>query len=92
MVHWVYETGPGARAHHVGASRDMTSTQPPDDLPTYSLLTGPDDAAFCHRVSEMVALGYKLYGPPSVTYDGERVIAAQAVIWPTLEEQIAPTR
>jgi hypothetical protein len=39
-------------------------TPPPDGLPTYRLLTGPDDAAFCHRVSAALALGYRLYGSP----------------------------
>lgn len=55
---------------------------PPDGLPVYRVLTGPDDAAFCHRVSEALALGYVLHGSPAVTFDGERVIVAQAVIWP----------
>jgi hypothetical protein len=54
---------------------------PPDGLPIYRLLTGPDDDAFCHRVSEALELGYELYGSPAVTFDGERVIAAQALIW-----------
>ncbi len=34
-------------------------------LVRYRLLTGPDDAAFCHRVSEALALGYELYGSPA---------------------------
>ena len=55
---------------------------PPDGLPRYRLLTGPDDAAFCHRVSEMLDLGYTLHGGPALTHDGERVIAGQAVVWP----------
>lgn len=55
---------------------------PPDDLPTYRLLTGPDDAAFCKRVSEALALGNELYGSPAATFNGERVIVAQAVLWP----------
>ncbi len=55
---------------------------PPDDLPIYRLLTGPDDAAFCRHVSEALALGYVLYGSPAATFDGQRVIVAQAVIWP----------
>jgi hypothetical protein len=55
---------------------------PPDGLPRYRLLTGPDDANFCRRVSEMLALGYKLHGGPSVTFNGAQVIAAQAVVWP----------
>jgi hypothetical protein len=62
---------------------------PPNGLPTYRILTGPDDAEFCRRVSEAVALGYKLYGPPAVTYNGEQVIVAQAIVWPTIESAIA---
>ncbi|WP_190022079.1 DUF1737 domain-containing protein [Streptomyces hiroshimensis] len=56
-------------------------TTPPDGMPVYRVLTGPDDAAFCHRVSETLALGYRLHGGPSLTFDGERVIVAQAVVW-----------
>jgi hypothetical protein len=62
---------------------------PPDNLPTYRLLTGPDDAAFCRRVSEALEQGYRLYGAPSVTFNGAQVIAAQAVLWPTMETRIA---
>lgn len=54
---------------------------PPDDLPIYRVLTGPDDAAFCHRVSAALQVGYQLYGNPAVTFDGKRVIVAQAIIW-----------
>lgn len=52
----------------------------------YRLLTGPDDRAFCERVSQALDEGYRLHGPPSVTFDGQRVIAAQAVV---LEEPVA---
>jgi len=62
---------------------------PPEGLPTYRILTGPDDATFCHRVSEAIALGYKLYGSPAATFDGQSVIVAQAVIWPAIESSIA---
>jgi hypothetical protein len=58
------------------------SEPPPNGLPTYRILTGPDDDAFCHRVSEALALGYQLYGSPAATFDGEKVIVAQALIWP----------
>lgn len=58
-------------------------TTPPEGLPRYRLLTGPDDDAFCRRVSEALALGYQLYGQPSVTFNGTDVIAAQAVVWPS---------
>jgi hypothetical protein len=57
-------------------------SKPPDGLPAYRVLTGPDDAAFCHRVSEAIALGYRLHGGPAVTYDGKAVIVAQALLWP----------
>jgi hypothetical protein len=55
--------------------------QPPNGLPRYRMLTGPDDAKFCHRVSEALELGYRLYGSPAATYDGEQVVVAQAVLW-----------
>lgn len=58
-------------------------TMPPDDLPIYRVLTGPDDAEFCHRVSEALTLGYTLHGGPALTYDGARVIVGQGLIWPT---------
>ena len=65
---------------------------PPDGLPTYRVLTGVDDAAFCHRVSEAIALGYRLYGFPTATFNGKNVILAQAIIWPSIEPAIAETR
>jgi hypothetical protein len=46
----------------------------------YRLLTGPDDRSFCERVSQALAEGYRLHGSPSVTFDGQRVVAAQAVV------------
>ncbi len=60
---------------------------PPDDLPIYRLLTGPDDAKFCLRVSEALALGYTLYGSPAATFNGECVIVAQAIVWPGAQAQ-----
>jgi hypothetical protein len=67
----------------------QASTQPPDGLPTYRLLTGPDDAAFCRRVGEALALGYLLYGSPAATFNGVNVIVAQAIIWPSIQTTIA---
>ncbi|MGI5399227.1 DUF1737 domain-containing protein [Streptomyces sp. CA-135486] len=54
---------------------------PPDGLPAYRVLTGPDDEMFCRRVSEAIALGYQLHEGPAVTFDGEHVIVAQALLW-----------
>ena len=65
------------------------TASPPDDLPAYRVLTGKDDAAFCHRVSEAVALGYVLYGAPAATFNGTDVIVAQALVWPSLAQSIA---
>lgn len=45
-------------------------TEPPNELPRYRLLTGPDDDKFCHRVSEAL----------------DTVIVARALLWPDLEE------
>lgn len=54
---------------------------PPDGLPRYRLITGPDDATFCRRVSEALDQGYVLHGTPAVTTRGDTVVAAQAVLW-----------
>ncbi|MDG4826971.1 DUF1737 domain-containing protein [Asanoa sp. WMMD1127] len=39
--------------------------EPPEGLPRYRVLTGPDDAAFCRRVSAALDLGYRLHGGPA---------------------------
>ena len=71
------------------STRRRSKKPPPDGLPAYRLLTAPDDAAFCHRVSEALAQGYKLYGSPAATFNGANVIVAQAVIWPSIEQAVA---
>ncbi len=48
----------------------------------YRLFTGPDDRAFCERVSAALAEGYVLHGSPSATFNGIDVIVAQAVVLP----------
>jgi hypothetical protein len=62
-------------------AKRRTKGGPPNGLPVYRLLTGPDDAAFCRRVSEALALGYKLHGSPAATFNGKEVIVAQALVW-----------
>ncbi len=69
-------------------SEQASPHEPPDGLPTYRILTGPDDAAFCRRVSDAIALGYKLYGSPAATFNGQSVIVAQAIVWPAIEAAI----
>jgi hypothetical protein len=51
-----------------------------DERLRYRLLTGPDDRTFCERVSQALAEGYRLHGTPSVTFDGQRLVVAQAVV------------
>lgn len=46
----------------------------------YKLITGKDDSNFCKRISQLLDEGYKLYGSPACTFNGEHVIVAQAVI------------
>ena len=62
---------------------------PPSNLPTYRILTGPDDAAFCHRVSDALAFGYELYGSPAAAFNGHNVVVAQAIIWPSLRMPVS---
>nr|WP_048427901.1 DUF1737 domain-containing protein [Methylobacterium indicum] len=52
-------------------------------MPPYRLVTGKDDAHFCRRISEALALGYRLHGSPACTFNGTDVIVAQAVVWPS---------
>ena len=60
--------------------------QPPDNLPRYRLLTGPDDDSFCRKVSEVLDQGYELYGSPTISLVGKEVICAQAVCWPMVRK------
>ena len=58
-------------------------SQPPNGLPRYRVLTGPDDASFCEGVSEMLDLGYQLAGGPALTAGADGIVVAQAVLWPS---------
>jgi len=68
---------------HPQSRHDQTMHQTPDGRPIYRLLTGKDDRAFCERVSEALAQGWRLYGSPAMTWDGDGqcVKVAQAVVW-----------
>lgn len=58
----------------------------------YRLLIGPDDAAFCHRVSAAMSNGWSLHGAPTLTYDPEKkqVICGQAVVKEIAGEDYRP--
>jgi len=61
----------------------MSHTHPPDGRLVDRFRTGPDDPAFCERVSKALEEGWKLYGPPSITWHPEEHCGylAQAVVW-----------
>jgi hypothetical protein len=58
----------------------------------YRLLTGPDDASFCHRVSAALNRGWALHGAPSLTWDPDkkRMICGQAIIKEVVGQDYAP--
>jgi len=76
---------PGRGGWHKPAKRltNCLMFTTPEDRPIYRLLTGKDDRAFCERVSEALAQGWRLYGSPSLAWDTENncMKAAQAVVW-----------
>ena len=59
-------------------SRQATS----EDKLAYRLITGPDNRAFCERISDALAEGYVLHGSPTAAFNGRDVIVAQAVVLP----------
>jgi hypothetical protein len=53
---------------------------------SYRFLSGVDDAAFCQRVSDVLAEGYILYGNPVMVMDNGNRIVGQAVILPEMTQ------
>ncbi|MEG6506920.1 DUF1737 domain-containing protein [Nitratidesulfovibrio sp. 1201_IL3209] len=51
-------------------------------MKVYRYLTGPDEIAFCHRVTDILNKGWQLHGGLTLTYDVERrrVIVGQAIV------------
>ena len=48
---------------------------------SYRFLSGVDDAAFCQRVSDVLAEGYILYGNPvMVMVNGYRIVGQAAIL------------
>jgi len=52
-----------------------------DTMKVYRYLTGKDDAAFCHRVTETLNRGWELYGQPTLTFNSKtgEVICGQVI-------------
>lgn len=55
----------------------------------YKLLTGPDDHAFCERISAALVEGYRLHGGPAaaVKPDGQMVVAQALVLDTDVDER-----
>lgn len=51
-------------------------------MKVYRFLTGPDDNAFCHRVTSNLNKGWELHGAPSLTFNSVtgQVICGQSVV------------
>ena len=64
----------------------MTGLRIFDMKKSYSFLSGFDDAAFCQRVSNVLAEGYILYGNPVMVMDNGNRIVGQAVILPDVTQ------
>ncbi|MBL0374050.1 DUF1737 domain-containing protein [Rhizobium sp. KVB221] len=47
----------------------------------YRFLTGPDDSAFCHRVTDALNKGWLLHGDPAYSFNAQtgQMMAGQAV-------------
>ncbi|MDD9910559.1 MAG: DUF1737 domain-containing protein [Ahrensia sp.] len=54
----------------------------------YRLISGPDDSAFCNRVSKAISAGWDLHGSPALSFDSQKgtAICAQAVVKDVPEE------
>ena len=46
----------------------------------YKLITGKDNSEFCDRITGLLNQGYELYGSPALSFNGEHMIVAQAVV------------
>lgn len=60
----------------------MSDAPAPEEKLSYRLISGPDDRAFCERISAALDEGYVLHGSPAVTFNGTGVIVAQAIVLP----------
>lgn len=52
----------------------------PQAKETYKLITGKDNADFCERITDLLGEGYELYGSPALSFNGEHMVVAQAVV------------
>lgn len=58
----------------------------------YRFLTGPDDASFCHRVTDALNKGWELHGAPQYSFDesSQAMKCGQAVIKRVADKEYHP--
>ena len=51
-------------------------------MKVYRFITGPDDATFCHRVTDALNKGWELHGSPSHSFNvaENKMFCGQAVV------------
>jgi len=56
----------------------------------YRFITDDDTSKFCHRVTEALSNGWKLYGEPKMTFDKKRGVmrCGQAVVKRFFKEKV----
>lgn len=61
-------------------------------MKVYRYITGKDDSAFCHRITEALNGGWALYGNPTLTFDQAKgtVICGQAITKDVEEKTYEP--
>ncbi len=71
----------GIASLHPSYGLKLVRTCVKDIMKVYRYLTGKDDAAFCHRVTDALNRGWQLYGQPTLTFDQLRceVICGQVI-------------
>jgi hypothetical protein len=60
----------------------------------YRLLTGEDDAAFCHKVTKALSEGWQLHAGPTYAYDAvsKKMRCGQAVIKTVRDQPYDPDK
>lgn len=58
----------------------------------YRFLTGPDDSAFCHRVTAALNKGWELHGAPTLTFNAAtgQNVAGQAIVKDVPGQEYSP--
>lgn len=59
---------------------EVAQQEEPKEKLAYRFITGPDDDKFCKRISDALNDGYTLYGQPTMTTLGDKLMVGQAVV------------